>query len=90
MLRQLVAFSLAVFACGNRAPGSCADAARSADCPTRVEAGRVDAGSPLSELDAIAPSKRASLLVLPSDPLLDPAVLTAAEAVYVDGVRVGP
>jgi imidazolonepropionase-like amidohydrolase len=44
----------------------------------------------LDELGAIAPGKRASLLVLNSDPLLDPAVLATPESVYVDGVRVGP
>jgi imidazolonepropionase-like amidohydrolase len=45
MLRPFAAVSLALLACGHRTPGSCADAARNADCPTRVEAGRVDAGS---------------------------------------------
>jgi len=43
-----------------------------------------------ADLGAIAAGKRASFLVLPSDPLLDPAVLSAPEAVYLDGVRVGP
>ena len=44
----------------------------------------------LDDLGAIAPGKRACLLVLDADPLLDPAALSAPSAVYLDGVRVGP
>ncbi|MES2643833.1 MAG: amidohydrolase family protein [Myxococcota bacterium] len=40
-----------------------------------------------TDLGAIAPGKAASLLVLPSDPLVDPLVLASATAVYLDGVR---
>ncbi|RYZ09111.1 MAG: hypothetical protein EOO73_04925 [Myxococcales bacterium] len=39
----------------------------------------------LDELGAIAPGKRAALLVLSRDPLQDPTVLAEPEQVYVDG-----
>jgi imidazolonepropionase-like amidohydrolase len=44
----------------------------------------------LHDLGSLAEGKRASLLVLPSDPLSDPSVLASPDAVYIDGVRVGP
>ncbi len=44
----------------------------------------------LAELGAIAPGKRASLLVLGEDPLLNPLALSTPEAVYIDGKRVTP
>jgi imidazolonepropionase-like amidohydrolase len=44
----------------------------------------------LAELGAIAPGKRASVLVLARDPLLDPSVLATPDDVYLDGERVGP
>jgi imidazolonepropionase-like amidohydrolase len=39
------------------------------------------------ELGSIAPGKAASLLVLRSDPLLDPSTLADPQAVYLDGVK---
>jgi imidazolonepropionase-like amidohydrolase len=41
----------------------------------------------LDDLGAIAAGKEASLLVLGADPLVDPSVLAAPEAVYLAGVR---
>lgn len=40
----------------------------------------------LDELGAIAPGKRASLLVLDADPLAEPEICASPSAVYVDGV----